>query len=134
MEKERRIIIVEDDLGINELIAYNLKKEGFLVEQVFSGEVAQRRISSNRYDVVILDIMLPGVDGFSLCRQIKEIAKNWRTFVIILSVRSSEQDKLYAHILGADCYLSKPFRISDLISVVKEFDSLSRREFTVSSE
>jgi two-component system alkaline phosphatase synthesis response regulator PhoP len=70
MNNDKKIIIVEDDENINSLIAYNLVKEGFNVEQAFDGAKAMQRIKEEIFNIVILDIMLPGVNGFDICKEI----------------------------------------------------------------
>ena len=126
-----KIIVIEDDPNINKLISYNLRKEGFIVEQVFDGDEAVERLGSEYFSIVILDIMLPGINGFDICKEIKENDNSSKSFIIVVSARSSSQDKLYAHILGADCYLSKPFRVGALIDVVKEVQAMKNKIFSV---
>jgi len=125
------ILIVEDDRDINDLIAYNLRGKGFLVEQVFDGVVAKEKLKGGFFPIVVLDIMLPGIDGFDICRDIKSSISGSRSYVVMISAKGSEQDKLYAHILGADCYLTKPFRVGSLISVVEEIRGFIEKEYTV---
>ncbi|TAM42259.1 response regulator transcription factor [bacterium] len=131
MTTEKRVIIVEDDKDINDLIAYNLRKEGFVVEQVFDGSDARKRLAEEVFNIVILDIMLPGIDGFDICREIKENPKQARTFIVVVSAKCRQQDKLYAHLLGADCYLTKPFSLLILLSAVKEISANLDKEFLV---
>ena len=131
MRDEKRIIVVEDDLDINDLIAYNLRKEGFSVEQVFDGQEARQKLRNEDFTIAIIDIMLPGEDGTELCREIKGSGHPARTFVIMVSAKSSPQDKLYAHILGADCYFTKPFNVGELMSMVHEIYELQNKEFVV---
>ena len=126
-----KIIVIEDDPNINKLISYNLRKEGFIVEQVFDGDEAVKRLGSEYFSIVILDIMLPGINGFDICKEIKENDNSSKSFIIVVSARRSSQDKLYAHILGADCYLSKPFRLGALIDVVKEVQAMQNKVFSV---
>jgi DNA-binding response OmpR family regulator len=125
------ILVVEDDKDINQLIAYNLQKKGFTVEQAFDGQAAREKLDGRFFPIVILDIMLPGIDGFDICRQIKSDEKKCKSYVIIISAKSSAQDKLYAHILGADCYITKPFSIETLVGVSEELRGLVEKEFTV---
>lgn len=126
-----KILIVEDDADINGLIAYNLRKNEFLVEQVFDGIEAEEKLRQEFFPIVILDIMLPGIDGFDICRNIKASINGAKSYVIMISAKGSEKDKLYAHILGADCYIAKPFFVKDLISVVSEISAISSREYRV---
>ena len=131
MANDKKIIIVEDDKDINNLMAYNLGKEGFLIEQVFNGVSAMQRIKEEVFNIVILDIMLPGVDGFDICKEIKSDLRYSRSFIVIVSAKGNEQDKLYAHLLGADCYLTKPFSLTVLLNAVKEISAALDKEYSV---
>jgi DNA-binding response OmpR family regulator len=131
MKKLKDIIIVEDDPDINNLIAYNLRKAGFNVQQVFDGSVAGKRLREAYFDIVILDIMLPGMDGFDICHDLKESPRVGKSFVIMISAKCREQDKLYAHILGADAYFTKPFSMAALMGLVKEVDQMQSKDFIV---
>ena len=131
MVNKNKIIVIEDDPDINKLISYSLRKEGFIVEQVFDGDEAVERLESEYFSIVILDIMLPGINGFDICKEIKESGNSSESFIIVVSAKSSSQDKLYAHILGADCYLSKPFKVATLIDIVKEVQLMQNKVFSV---
>jgi len=134
MKNGHKVIIIEDDSDINELIAYNLRKEGFEVSSVYDGSEAQEVLQREHFDIVILDIMLPGIDGFELCRQLKEKQTSSRTFIVVVSAKSNTQDKLYAHILGADYYLAKPFSIKALNAIMQELASMFDQEFLVKTK
>lgn len=129
----KKVLIVEDDKDINNFIAYNLRNEGFYVEQVFDGLSAQEIIKKESFNIVILDIMLPGIDGFDICKLIKDDPRNFHTFIMVVSAKCHEQDKLYAHLLGADCYLSKPFNLANLLSAIREISLNLDKEFLVKS-
>jgi len=131
MRKLKDIIIVEDDPDINNLIAYNLRKEGFNIEQVFDGAVADKKLREAYFDIVILDIMLPGMDGFDICHNLKESPPGGKSFVIMLSAKCREQDKLYAHILGADAYFTKPFSVDGLIRLIREVEQMQNIDIVV---
>lgn len=131
MENKTNVAVIEDDHDINNLIAYNLRKEGYCVRQIFEGISAERELKDFDQQIVILDIMLPGIDGFSICRKIKEKGNGYKSFVIVVSAKNSEQDRLYAHILGADCYLTKPFSMETLINAVGESQAIFSKEFSV---
>lgn len=131
MKNEKKIIVIEDEKDINELIAYNLKKEDFTISQAFDGIEAQHILENERFDIVILDIMLPGIDGFRICKIIKDNPAAFRTFIIVVSAKDHPDDKLYAHILGAHYYLTKPFSMRGLMDIVKEICSILEKEFTV---
>ena len=118
--KEKRIMVVEDDKNINRLITYNLFRNGFNPESVYNGLEAQYRLSKNVYDIVILDVMLPGIDGFRICKAIKEDLRAYKTFVIIVTAKAEYEDKLYGNLLGADYYFTKPFSVEKLMGAIRE--------------
>ena len=131
MQNLNKIIVIEDDADINALITYNLRKEGFFVEQAFDGLSAREKLKNELFNIVILDIMLPGIDGFDICREIKGEDASSKVFVVVVSAKVSPQDKLYAHILGADCYLSKPFKVATLVGIVKEISVMQNKKFEI---
>ena len=120
-------MVVEDDKDINELVCYNLRKEGFKVDAVFDGEEAYRSLQCADFDVVILDVMLPGANGFSICRSIKESPRVNKPGVIILTAKGEIKDRLYAHFIGADYYITKPFSVEVLISLVEDLSTESKQ-------
>lgn len=134
MANNKKIIIVEDDKDINSLIAYNLGKKGFVAEQAFDGAGAMQRIKEDVFDIVILDIMLPGIDGFDICKEIKNDPRYSRSFIVVVSAKCNEQDKLYAHLLGADYYLTKPFNLSRILGAVKEISESLNKEYLVTCQ
>lgn len=130
-KKEKRIMVVEDDENLNKLISYNLSKNGFKAESVYDGLAAQERLSKEIFDIVILDIMLPGVDGFRICSSIKENPAAFKTFVVMLTARVQPLDKIYGNLVGADYYLTKPFSVSKLMEIIKELISIRDKDFSV---
>lgn len=106
MPKET-ILVVEDEHDINELITYNLKREGYNVHGVTSGEDALTHLGDVEPDLVVLDLMLPGLDGLDVCKEIK--TRNKETSVIILTAKDGEADVVTGLELGADDYMTKPF-------------------------
>ncbi len=105
----KRIFIVEDEEEIQELIRYNLTKEGFVVLSTDSGEEALRTIPRERPDLVVLDLMLPGVDGLEVCRSLKREPSTRDIPVIMLTAKSEDADVVAGLELGADDYITKPF-------------------------
>ncbi len=129
-----RIAIIEDDRDINELLAYNLSREGMEITSFFDGAEAKSRLKNEEFDIVIVDIMLPGgVDGFQLCKMIKEDSNMFKTFVVVASARSATQDKIYAHLVGADYYLVKPFSIPMLLGIVRDIHDMKHHAYSVSA-
>ena len=116
MVSKQKILIVDDDNNIAELIALYLTKECFETKIVNDGEEALKEFVSFRPDLIILDLMLPEVDGFDICRQVRE-EKN--TPIIMVSAKKDDIDKIRGLGLGADDYMTKPFSPSELVARVK---------------
>jgi two-component system response regulator RegX3 len=110
------ILVVDDEASILEFVSYNLRKEGYEVAVAASGEEAIELAGHNRYDLVVLDIMLPGMDGFEVCRRLRSVDD---MPVLFLSARDTELDKVVGLEMGADDYLAKPFGIRELQARVK---------------
>ena len=111
-----KLLIADDEIKIREVIREYGKLYGYEVREASDGEEAIRMVENEDFDCVILDIMMPNLDGYSACRNIKKI-KN--VPVIILSARQDEDDKLYAFDLGIDDYVTKPFSPKELMARVK---------------
>lgn len=111
-----RILVVDDEPSITEFVSYALKKEGFAVDVVANGEDAFALATKNPYDLFVLDIMLPGMDGYKLCSQLR--AKTSAP-VLFLSARDTELDKVVGLEIGGDDYLAKPFGVRELIARVR---------------
>ena len=108
MAKEH-ILVVEDEEDILELLRYNLTKEGYRVTGVLSGEEGLRAARSQPPDLIVLDLMLPGMDGLTVCRELKMDAKTRDLPIIILTAKGEEADIVAGLELGADDYVTKPF-------------------------
>lgn len=132
----KQILVVEDDRDIAQLVEMHLKDIDCEVTVEHDGNQGYTRVLNNQYDLIILDIMMPGMDGFELCKKIR--AKSNYTPVLMLTARSSELDRVLGLELGADDYLSKPFSVRELIARVKAIfrrvESLSQKETTQKSE
>ena len=107
------VLIVEDDKTVNELIADFFQNADFLTTQVYTGTDALCAVEESSFDVILLDVMMPGADGFTVCKQIRQ--KN-DTPIIFITARESEEDKLQGFSLGADDYITKPFSYSVLVA------------------
>jgi two-component system phosphate regulon response regulator PhoB len=118
MEKER-ILVVEDEEDILELLEYNLKREGFRVSGVKTGEKALDAVRAKPPDLMILDLMLPGLDGLEICRQLK-MGEDTRTIpIVILTAKGEEADIVTGLELGADDYITKPFSPRVLVARIR---------------
>ena len=120
IKQNKRILVVEDDKHLNNLIAYSLEKNGYAVESVYDGYAAQDILSDGVFDLVILDIMLPGIDGFRICESIKKGANPHKPRVVILTARTQPLDRIYGTVVGADSYFIKPFSLAKLIAAIKD--------------
>ena len=112
---EQRILVVEDERTINDALAVRLRSVGYEVEQAFDGPQALEVAGRSGPDLVVLDLMLPGLDGFEVCRRLQAERP---VPVLMLTARDEEQDVLLGLGLGADDYLTKPFRIREVVARV----------------
>lgn len=108
-----RILIVDDEPSITEFVSYAMQKEGYQTEVASNGEEALEKIEQEHFDLFILDIMLPGIDGYELCRRIRS---KMTTPILFLSAKDSELNKVVGLELGADDYLAKPFGVRELLA------------------
>jgi two-component system response regulator RegX3 len=118
-----RVLVVDDEEDIVEPIRYALEKDGFEVTSVGEGDAALHMARSDRFDVVILDIMLPGVSGIDVCRTLRSESD---VPILMLTARDAEVDRVLGLELGADDYVTKPFSTAELVSRVRAI--LRRRE------
>jgi DNA-binding response OmpR family regulator len=116
--RARRVLVVEDDVAIRELIALHLKLEGFAVLPSGDGTEALRLARGERFDLIVLDVMLPGLDGISVCAAIRRDSANRDTPILMLTARREEADKVLGLETGADDYLTKPFGIREFVARV----------------
>lgn len=111
-----KILIVEDELSLQETLAYSLKKEGYILETVGDGRSALEAARRMKPDLIVLDIMLPEMDGFEVARTLR---KEMTTAILMLTARDDEIDRVVGLEVGADDYLTKPFSMRELIARVK---------------
>ncbi len=115
----KRALIVEDDANIARLIKYNIEREGFRAEHVITGEEAIKRLAHEAVDIVVLDVMLPKMDGFETCRRIRKMPEAADVRVIMLTAKGEEIDRIVGLELGADDYMVKPFSPRELVLRMK---------------
>ena len=113
---DKKILIVDDEKNIRDIIIYNLKKEGYQILQAADGEEGVRLAMEEEPDLILLDIMMPKMDGYDACKKIRE-TKN--TPIIMLTARAEEVDKVLGLEFGADDYVTKPFGVRELMARVK---------------
>ena len=114
-----KILIVDDEPDIVELVAYNLRREGFDVSPAFDGEEALARIRKEKFDFVILDLMLPGIKGMEICRIMRNDPRTKNIPIIMLTAKGEEVDKILGLEMGADDYMTKPFSPRELLARIK---------------
>ncbi|KQP09087.1 response regulator transcription factor [Pseudorhodoferax sp. Leaf265] len=120
MDTPKRVLIVEDDAHIAELMRMHLADEGYAVTHAADGHAGLRALQAGRWDALVLDLMLPGVDGLEICRAARaEHGVGRYTPIIITSARSSEVHRILGLELGADDYLAKPFSVLELVARVR---------------
>ncbi|MBN1348463.1 response regulator transcription factor [candidate division KSB1 bacterium] len=123
-----RIAIIEDDPDICEILEYNLEQEGYDVKVIHNGKDGLELIMKNPPDLILLDLMLPGMNGLDLARILRKDDQTSKIPIIMITARSEEMDILHGLELGADDYITKPFRIREVIARVKALLRRHRRD------
>jgi DNA-binding response OmpR family regulator len=111
-----RVLVVEDEPNIRELVCLHLSLEGYACDGTPDGQDALRRAESERFDLLVLDVMIPGLDGLSLCRAVRNGRMNHDVPILMLTARREEADKVVGLESGADDYLTKPFGVRELVA------------------
>ena len=125
------ILVIEDEQAIAEVVIYNLQQEGYSVEWERDGRIGLMRAQTLLPDLVLLDLMLPGIDGLQVCRNLKADSRTKQVPVMMLTARSAETDEIVGFNMGADDYVTKPFRVQPLIHRIR---ALLRRSETAGAE
>ena len=116
MEQKKTILIVEDEKNIVDILRFNLQREGYDTLEAYDGEDGLKKARSGKPDLILLDVMLPRMNGFDVCRTLREEGSN--VPVVILTAREEETDKVLGLEIGADDYITKPFSMRELIARV----------------
>ena len=124
------ILIVEDEQDIRELLAYNLEKEGYATVQAADGKEGLDLARSRKPDLILLDLMLPKMDGLAVCRELERDSGTVRIPIIMLTARGEDVDRILGFELGADDYVVKPFNIRELLLRIR---AILRRQVMVES-
>ena len=111
-----RVLVVEDEPNIRELVCLHLGHEGYACDGVGDGREALRRAEAGRFDLLVLDVMIPGLDGLSLCRAVRGGRTNQDVPILMLTARRDESDRVLGLESGADDYLTKPFGVRELVA------------------
>jgi DNA-binding response OmpR family regulator len=115
----KKILVVDDEKDIVELVRFNLERDGFKVVPAYNGEDALRLVKVQLPDLIVLDLMLPGMDGLEACRILKRDSSTFSIPIIMLTAKGEESDIVVGLELGADDYITKPFGIKEMIARVK---------------
>jgi len=119
MMMQKKILVVDDEKDIVELISYNLEQEGFAVIKAYDGQMAWERVKTAKPDLVVLDLMIPGIHGLEVCKLIRRDAATETLPIIMLTAKSDQVDKILGLELGADDYVTKPFNVRELIARIR---------------
>lgn len=119
MDTSKNILVVDDEVDLVELVSYNLKKEDFIVDSASDGKSALAKIKKGKFDLVVLDLMLPGIQGMELCRLVRNDPNTVGLPIIMLTAKGEEVDKILGLEMGADDYITKPFSPRELVARVK---------------
>jgi two-component system alkaline phosphatase synthesis response regulator PhoP len=114
-----KILIVDDEQDIVELLSYNLEKEGFSTVKAYDGETALKLVKTQKPKLIILDLMLPRVNGLDVCREIRHDPATANIPIIMLTAKADEVDKILGLEIGADDYMTKPFSVKELVARVR---------------
>jgi twitching motility two-component system response regulator PilH len=116
-----KILVADDSLAELQIIQQTLQSTGHNIVTVMDGDAAEEKVKSDRFDLVILDVIMPKKNGFQVCREIKTNDKTKNIPVIIVTSKDQESDKFWGMKQGADEYLTKPFKPEDLLKTVKKY-------------
>ena len=123
MKAPWKVLVVDDDAFIRRPLEFILREEGFHPDTAVDGEDCLRKVTANRPDLIILDVMMPGRDGFDVCRVLKGDPRHAEIPIILLSARGQEQDRRRGLSLGAADFMTKPYSPTELIRKVRELIS-----------
>lgn len=121
---QKKVLIIEDEKSISDIIKFNLVKEGFSVETAYDGQDGLTKAISSEPDLILLDVMLPVMDGFAVCKKVRETSA---VPILMLTAKEEEVDKVLGLELGADDYITKPFGMRELLARIKA--NIRRSEF-----
>ncbi len=116
----KKIFIIEDELDFLSTLRERLEFEGFVVATAVDGEEALRKIPEEKPDLILLDIMLPEMNGYQVCRELKSNPETKTIPVVVVTAKSQESDKFWAKETGADDYLTKPFEMEELLQKIQD--------------
>ena len=119
MPKQKKILVVDDERHIVRLVQVNLERQGYQVVSAFDGREALKKVESERPDLIVLDVMMPHMDGFEVLKRLKSEDKTKDIPVVMLTAKAQDADVFRGWASGVDCYLTKPFNPIELLTFVK---------------
>jgi len=117
--RSKKILIVDDEIDLVETIRFPLEMEGYQVETAYNGEEALNKARNGNPDLILLDLMLPKLDGYKVCRLLKFDEKYKHIPILMLTAKTQEKDRILGKETGADEYITKPFEMTELIEKIK---------------
>lgn len=130
MDEQKKILVVEDDKNISMIIKFNIEAEGWICDTAFDGPTGLEKAKKGEYDLLLLDVMLPGMNGFDICREVRKVSE---VPIIMCTAREEEKDKVLGLDIGADDYITKPFSNRELISRIRAHMRRSAAAFSKNS-
>ena len=118
--RRKRILVVDDEIYMQHILEFSLGMEGMEVISVSSGEEALRRVSEERPDLIVLDVLMPGMDGYEVCRRLRQQESTRAIPIVFLSAKDGRGDREHGLRAGADAYITKPFSPQSLIDTIVE--------------
>lgn len=123
-----KILIVDDEKDIVETLSFMLQAKGYEIISAYDGEEGLKLAKEEKPDLIILDVMMPKINGYKICRLLKYDAKYKNIPIIMVTARSQDNDKLIGEETGADEYITKPFDFSDVLSVINKYTNLDANQ------
>jgi len=130
----KKILVVDDEKDLVELIAFNLEQEGYTVFKAWDGEQAMELVRTIKPDLIVLDLMLPGLSGFDICRRLRGKAETEHLPIVMVTAKGQDVDKIVGLELGADDYITKPFSVRELVARVRAILRRSERKPALEEE
>ena len=121
MAAKKKILVVDDERDLVDLLALRFQSEGYDVIQAFDGMDGLEKVRANNPDLIILDVMMPRLNGYQVCRELKQDVKFKKIPIIMLTAKAQESDKFWGMETGAEGYITKPFDFGNLSETVKKF-------------
>lgn len=126
-KRPRRVLVVDDDATIRQVLRLNFEAEGYDVHVATGGEEAKEMARAIHPDIVVLDVMMPGTDGYSVLRSLRSSPQTDDIPVMLLSARASDDEVFQGWQSGADCYVTKPFELEEVLRIVADIVAASKR-------